>query len=666
MNMDKLLFTIISLLFVLSFQANALLDNYNITPLMLETGARYFGMGATGLAAIDDINAIHNNPGATPWSKGIAISVKNGKNVSASEAYPTGYGTTLGFEILTNNYPNIPNSQNKTVELSSNALILSIGAIIDNEYINNTGVGLSVKNLIGQTFTVSGQPDQFANGWEIDAGILYRCLPWLDIGAVGCNLLPYKALGGGSLNWTNLPAESIPAYYKVGASGKIFGDIKSPFYTENQELNFAMEIEYRKSLLFHLGAEWIFSNQFALRSGLSQNNLYFGGGMRLKDLQFDLSYGKDPINSENQFVISTTYFPSGWFFIAKPIEEISLTNNFETYQSSIEVSGRIKPEVKLSINSASIEADPVGYFFYNLPLKVGENNINVDTFYLNEKQRQSYLVIRNIPPSSPADVFYPIDSQMTYDEAVEVRGKLAKGIESVAVNGYYTPTDINREFNVSISLKIGKNIIEIEGKYDGTSICKSLVIYRKQPKIVSPPETLEAPEVNIKAPKPLKKFKTIRKASSSFTPEYASIRKAIKQIEAVKKLEKPKITPPIKIITPTKEEIALKIKQEKARQETIAKASREAEALRKKIMEDQIKFEALRDLIKQSTELVIIKPVKMKLPAGYLSVYALEDTRYIALKHLGLGRVAVELYISSAGKWTNIGHLPYLKVKNLI
>ena len=139
------------------------LATYNMIPLKLETGARYLGIGSAASSIAYDANSIFFNPGALPWSKGVTVTVKDSNNISAGEAYPTGYGTTLGIGTMITSIKPAGN-----VSASSNALILSIGTRLDsilnfpeNESLTkNTGFGISFKTLLGQSLSVPGQPDQ--------------------------------------------------------------------------------------------------------------------------------------------------------------------------------------------------------------------------------------------------------------------------------------------------------------------------------------------------------------------------------------------------------------------------------------------------------------------------------------------------------------------------
>jgi len=633
---------ILALVLVLSPFSSADLSTYNVVPLKLETGARYLGLGSAASSIAYDANSIFYNPGAMPWSKGIAATVKDSNNISAAEAFPTGYGTTIGIGALMNSI----NLQSGS--FSSNVLVLSVGTRLDsiiyfpqNENISkNTGLGLNIKTILNQSLSIPGQADQTAAGWDMDFGILHRYSPWIDIGLIGYNLLPGK-----SLDWSSATAESIPAYFKAGLSAKVVGDLRSPIYWEDNKIMVSADLEMRKQALIHLGIEWARSGIYLARVGLSQNirqdqvnnDIFYGLGLRNPDWQLDIVYGRELVNGENAFYVSAVYFPTAWFFLAHPIENISLAEQTETYDSSIEVSGKIRKEVELSINSKIVSADADGRFTYSLPLEPGLNTVTVETDYAGEKQAKTYNIIRKIPPQTPAEVVFLSGSTKTYYDTFEISGRLSEGIKSLTINGQPVSVDESGNFKYSLPLKMGDNILYIEGKTDGITVSKSYTITRIAPPVI---KTL-IPEIEKKAVKPVKK--------------------PVKKVVTTPVL-KPKPTP-VKIvkIMPKKPQTW---KEREAK--IILAASREAEKIKQKVKLDQEKFEKLQKLIEQSAGLIISKQIKVKMPPGYLSVYVLNDGRYMALKFLGDEKVAIEVYISTIGKWSTLTYLPYSKIKDLI
>ncbi|HTY13440.1 MAG TPA: hypothetical protein VMD02_04560 [Candidatus Omnitrophota bacterium] len=531
---------VIVMLAALQASSLAVLSTIGVTPLKFDCGARYQGMGGSNVSIASDANSVFSNPGALVWSKGISVSLKDAGNICAGEAYPTGYGTTLGFGVIMNSFPDAPGASS----ISSSALLLSAGSRLDSilplpdftDTEKNIGLGFSFKSLLNQSFSRAGIYDLSGNGWELDAGVLMRALPWVDVGAAGYNLLPYNTLGGGALNWNNVSAESIPAYFKFGMSAKIVGDIRSPYYWEDNTILLATDVEFAQKPLFHLGVEWNRSDQFLLRAGLSQNirnqevqtDPSFGVGYKAEDWQYDIAMEKEPVNGDSAFYVSAVYFPKDWFFIAHPLINISLADTQITFKPSIEVSGKVRPEVKVSINSADVPTDAEGNFDTAVPLSIGNNAVTLVTDYLGEKQNWYYNVIRKLVPAVPADIVFPVGTDIVFTPTLDISGHAADGVDKLYINGQQVGLDSAGAFTYSIPMNMGKNEIVVVGEYDDSKVSKSYIFYRKVPPVSGP---AELPEVKAAKSGEKKKAPAIRK---KINYRLLSYKEALARIKALK------------------------------------------------------------------------------------------------------------------------------------
>ena len=531
---------LILLLILIPSAALADLQSIGIIPLKLNCGARYQGMGNTNVSIPSDANTVFSNPGALVWSKGISVSLKDPNNICAGEAYPTGYGATFGIGILMDSIPDAPGASS----VSSSALLLSAGARLDSilplpdiaDTAKNIGLGASFKALLSESMSRPEQGDLTGNGWELDAGLLYRMLPWVDVGAAGYNLLPYQTLGGGALAWNNISAESIPAYFKVGLSAKIVGDIRSPYYWEDNTVMLTTDFEYSKKALMHLGVEWTRSDQYLFRAGLSQSirndeivtDPSFGIGYRTQDWQYDFCFNKEPVNGDQTFYLSAVYFPKDWFFLAHPLINISLQDTQSTFDPSIEVSGKVRPEVRVSINSSDVSTDADGNFKTVLPLNIGSNAVTLTTDYLGERQNQYFNVTRKSIPTSPADIIFPVGTDIVFTDTMNITGKVTDGIDKLFINGQQIALDSAGGFTYSIPLVMGKNIIDVVGEYDNSKVSKSYTFYRKLPPVEGPTKLPELKTTKT----PAKEKKTFARRKSSLRP--VSYREALLKINQLK------------------------------------------------------------------------------------------------------------------------------------
>ncbi|KAF0133093.1 MAG: hypothetical protein FD145_1445 [Candidatus Saganbacteria bacterium] len=396
--MKKLLLIIFSL--ALICRAHALLEEINLIPMRLDSGARPMAMGGAFVGLSNDVNSVFFNPGGLPWAKGLSLNFKDINNLSAGQAYPTGYGATVGIAGILANIPDIKLANNRTTDFSNSMLVLSGGTkfsilppLSNNKIAQNLGIGLNIKALLGQTLRRSQESDRTANGWEADFGIVYKPNKFTSIGFAGINILPYNYLGsGGKLTWDNGTTESIPAVYKAGASIKIIGDVWSPIYAENQELQLSLDLESVKSgsLAYLVGAEWGIAGRFFLRSGYyskdQKSGTSIGLGIRAADWGIDFASG-------NSTCVSILYFPEEWVFEKKTIKRdisiqmsdsinlISPSNDIVTYDDRIPVVGSVKANLDVYINDQQIHVDSSNNFSAIVPLSNGKNLIIVDGYY---------------------------------------------------------------------------------------------------------------------------------------------------------------------------------------------------------------------------------------------------------------------------------------------
>jgi len=78
--------------------------------------------------ALDDVNSGLYNPGGLAWAKGISLSFKDAGNLSVLQAYPTGNNSSLGLAIINTKYTNIPMSGGGSATSSGTVVALSFGS----------------------------------------------------------------------------------------------------------------------------------------------------------------------------------------------------------------------------------------------------------------------------------------------------------------------------------------------------------------------------------------------------------------------------------------------------------------------------------------------------------------------------------------------------------
>lgn len=422
----KKIFYIVGILVIgiLATPALGLLRDYGLTPYDLTSGSRPLAMGGAFVGLSNDVNAAFYNPGGLPWVKGISFSLKDLTNLSAAQTYPTGFGTSYGISVVQKGYTGIPVAgTTQEVNFSSNVLVFSAGTKLSilpplktsriNKLAESIGVGVNLKVLLGQSLRKTGEFDRSATGWEADLGILYKPQRWLSFGATFNNFMAAGWAGSaGYIEWDNNTKEGVPLIYKLGGSAKIFGDIWSPIYWENNELTFSTQLTSQNGIAGggSIGLEWANFGQNFLRAGyeerIGSQNFSFGGGLHRSNWGIDLAFYTDPVKSEGGLYFSVLYIPAEWLFvrkeekqypkikIAEPVQIISPPEETTTYEENIIVSGEAKMGVEVFVNNKRVEVDERQRFSAKVPLSTGKNLIVIDCFYEGGKLSIKRRVLR--------------------------------------------------------------------------------------------------------------------------------------------------------------------------------------------------------------------------------------------------------------------------------
>jgi len=632
------------------------LAELGITALRADVGPRRLGMGMTGSGTIDDIFALYNNPGALPWAKGVAVSLQNLSNTSAAQSYPTGFGTTLALGVTAGKTESFSTAGGAVNSSSYDSLSLAAGTRLEIGG-KNLGVGFTLNSLVGQTLLRPGQIDATGNGWDLDVGLLYRYLPWLSLGASAHNILPANTLGGGIIRWTNGIREGIPAFYRAGVSARLIGEV-SPWRIEGQDFLLNGDYEYvglTRQSNFRLGWEWALNQKYFLRLGFSPD-LAWGAGIKFGDWQTDFSISKNPLKDEKQIFLSLSFYPAEWMILSQPIKRLNLLDGERTYYPSVEAKGEVWPGVKLKINSRPVTVNEAAKFSQTLPLTMGENPLLFESRYEGEVSEKKIVVTRQPLPRSPVSKLSIMNGQIFYDRALTIMGMVESG-SRLFINGQEIPVADDQSFTAALTLQPGENLIRIQNQLGGKDIYQDYVVYLRSPP--KAPTVARKVEKIVKIPVKLAALPKPKKLVALKRPEPPKMLKALpkKPKPALPPPPPPKPAKPIPIPAPIKAITQLEKELENFRKDIKERALQEA---------DQKKFLALQALLKEKTGLTISFRARLKLPKGYLAVYQLVDEQYVALRHLGGGRVSIDSYDAIEGLWATRAILPYSDIKNLL
>ncbi|MBU0687504.1 MAG: S-layer homology domain-containing protein [Candidatus Margulisbacteria bacterium] len=407
---SSLLSLVLLSLLVFSSPVSALLVENKVAAFDAEAGARPLGMSGAFVAQADDVCSAMYNPAGLTWSKGIALNIPLGSrvdfsNVSAFQAYPSGYGYTLGLGLANKKV------SKTNLNYNSNILIGSIGGklsilpfIAKNNFTENLALGMNLKTILGQTVEITGSPDQSSNGWEADFGGLFRYNRWINLGFNLKNAIPSGLFGGGRFTWTGGTSEAIPATAVIGASVKLVGDVNTPFYVRGNEV--FLNLDYERGFgdsqvnFFKWGIEWAHWNSLFLRVGGQGDDSRDGAkntigvGIRREGWGADVALASPSFSGGQTMVFSFMYFPQEWKFVEQekaPLDEkIRLTlwtsmDDLSTYDETIIISGEVQAGVRAYVNNQEAFVNNRGQFSVELPLFKGKNLIGIKGEYFGEE-----------------------------------------------------------------------------------------------------------------------------------------------------------------------------------------------------------------------------------------------------------------------------------------
>lgn len=415
---------VLALLFsALITAANAELAEIGINPLRMELGGRPLGMGAAFAGLADDMNAVLYNPGGLAWAKGVSLTIQDPQNISALQAYPNGEGSSVGLAIVKTTLSDVPiqggaaNSESNVVIFSYGTKLTFIPALYNNPFFKRLGIGVSIKGLAGQTLRRTGMIDRSASGWDADLGVLWKGSEWWSVGASLQNILPMKTLGGGVIRWDVGGEEGIPSIIKIGGAAKLISDMDAPIFMEGKELLLSAEMDLNssKATLMRVGGEFNFNRRFYLRGGVMQQSSAQGEST-------DINVGAGmrfeewgiDIAHYREPVRNARYLAFSFLFLPR---EWVVVKKLEMEKPSLMLE---RPIEKLSIE----------------------------------------------------------DNLVTYDDRIEISGKVKPGVE-VYINGLRASLAADNSFKVVVPLQMQKNLIVVEARFEGEKKTWKYKVFRK-------------------------------------------------------------------------------------------------------------------------------------------------------------------------------------------
>lgn len=326
--MKKIL--IILILLGLSVDNNAQFKKVGRTSmqfLKIGIGAKQTAMGEATIANIGDVNAVFWNPAALTLISNYEVAFHYTKWISDLNVMSAAFGYNLGnlgVVALSYNFMNYGDLEEAMVTSPSGSMDtrtgnyfsgknIAFGVSYAKAFTDKLSIGVNVRYLREDLYKYS------TNLWSFDVGSLY------NTGWKGIRLAMSAQNFATQARWLHTGEETrqsyeIPLLYRIGASIDLLGgndlflggDPKLHKLTINVDAIHSNDYAER----LHVGAEYIFLNQFFLRGGYRFNydegNVSAGIGINTSisgfKLQLDYSFIKnDYLDSPHRFSIMLAF-----------------------------------------------------------------------------------------------------------------------------------------------------------------------------------------------------------------------------------------------------------------------------------------------------------------------------------------------------------------------
>jgi len=295
--------------------------------------ARFWGMGRSGVALSDDSGALLLNPAAMAMARsfemsGMSTQVLGVTNYSLVNAVIPLWdqNQTFGFSYINENAGAIYSSEQRDQNghpirgglIQNSNTIVSLGFaskiyipdLIDDLYLGTMFKGYS--RVLG---------NMSSSSMAADFGALYKWKPNISLGVTLRNALQ------SGIRYSLSPANEVD-YYDTDL---VFG---AAFALMNNDLTVAIDQHTNPKFgRTYLGVEYWLGKAVALRSGLADNDVTLGIGVRYDMLQVDVGLRYQDAPLDNQMFFSLTWGNARRIFLDRPgIEIVENDNRRQTQQ----------------------------------------------------------------------------------------------------------------------------------------------------------------------------------------------------------------------------------------------------------------------------------------------------------------------------------------------
>jgi len=365
--------------------------------------------------AIDDTSSGLYNAGGLAWAKGISLSFKDAGNLSILQSYPTGNNSSLGFAVINTKYTNIPMSGGGSATSSGTVVSLCFGSKLS---LIAFIYDQPVFKRLGLGFTIKGLMNQTLRrtGQTDLSGTGYE----VDLGAL------WK--GG---NWWNL---GVSLQNMLSASG-------------------------------NLGAiNW----SDGTKEGLPARLKIGGAAYLIGDYD-------EPIRNDDQGLLLGLETD----IRRNSASQLRLGGEWNYQKTYFVRAGILGQNINLGLGMR-MEDWGIDFASYQ-DVILNQRSSRLSILYFPTE----WIVVKKLDIQKPVigleDALESLslkDDIVTYDDRIAISGKVKPGV-SVYINGSNVSLGQDYAFNVVIPLRLKKNLVMIEARYEGEKKVWKYKVLRK-------------------------------------------------------------------------------------------------------------------------------------------------------------------------------------------
>ncbi|MBF0316589.1 MAG: hypothetical protein HQL04_00310 [Nitrospirae bacterium] len=146
-----------------------------------------------------------------------------------------------------------------------------------------------------------------------------------------------------------------------------------------------------------------------------------------------------------------------------------ISDDTSTTDETLNITGIVEgQQAQVSINNEPVQTDGKGNFSYTVKLDTGKNKLTVTAKDgLGHTETKTYMIVRKDKTPLKISLEFPDEDKATLrskPDETTLKGKVAGGAGQVALTVGKRSVNVNKDgsFSTTVSLKPGKNVIEIE------------------------------------------------------------------------------------------------------------------------------------------------------------------------------------------------------------